>query len=270
MKLAVTICTLFFLFFLPTALYAQQPANYNEAFLQLNLRVEDYNKAHDQYVLKRSQYIKFKSLQSEKEAYDATVTMLQSRDDVVVAYINALKRRMEETAGVTREQINTFTIQLDTEIAFFNDHKAKIPSTGTLSDLVADSKKASDEYTKIQPLFYQTLFTIGDGKVANLRSRLGDNFTSLKGKVDSIRIETRPEYQFSSLKLQAIDRFIFESENKLARADEKKLAAEENKNNRPFTAQEYSIRINTLGDAKQLLKEAASFLKEIINEIKKQ
>jgi hypothetical protein len=263
--------SLFLLFFVPSV-HAQEPATYNDAFLQYNLRMEDYDKAHEEYVLRRSQYMRFKTLQSENDARAATVALLQTRDDVVISYIKALKKRLEETKGVTSEQKNTLTILLDNEISFFEDHRSKIPSTGTLDDLVADSKLAQSEFTKSQSLFYQSLFAVSDGKLTDLRTRLGDQFTLLKSKIDTIRVETRPEYMFSTDKMQAIDRFIFESDNKILRSDDKKKLAED------FTTlkggvldvSEYNRRIGTLGESQQLLKEASSFLKEIVNQIKKQ
>jgi len=260
------------LFLLPHQALAQTANNYNDAFLQYNLKMEEYKKAHETYVLKRAQYIKFKSLQSEKEAHDATVLLLQTRDDVTIYYINAIKLRMQETAGVTDEQKTVMMGLLDQETKFFSDHKARIPSTGTLQDLVTDSNLAKDEMKKAEPVFYQTLFTISDGKLTDMRARLGDNFTQLKAKIDMIRNETKPEYQFSLEKMQSIDRFIFESENKIERADDKKTQAEAIKPNdrQAFTAQDYTQRLGVLAEAQQLLKEASSFLKEIVSEVKKQ
>jgi hypothetical protein len=251
--------------------FAQTPSNYSDAFLQYNLKTEDYNKAHDTYVVKRSAYLKFKTLQSEKEAKDATVLMLQTRDDVVIAYLTAVSLKMTETKGIPDAERSANQKLIADEIAFFKDHKTKIPSAGTLQDLANDSKLAAERYTlDTKNFFYKMLFSISNGKVLDLRTRLGTNLTNVKTKVNAIRDETRPEYQFSAEKISAIDRFVFESENKFARADEKEALALETKNLREFTGDEYLRRLSTLSEMQQLLKEASSFLKEIINQIKSQ
>jgi hypothetical protein len=271
MKFKFLVTLLFLLFIIPTNIHAQTPSNYSDAFLQYNLKTEDYNNAHDTYITKRSAYLKFKTLQSEKEAKDATVLMLQTRDDVVIYYLTAVKAKMAETKGIPDAERTANQKIIDDEIAFFKDHKIKIPSAGTLQDLANDSKLAGDRYTlDARNVFYKLLFSISNGKILDLRSRLGDNFTNVKNKVNAIRDETRPEYQFNADKISAIDRFVFESENKLARADEKELVAIDTKNLREFTPDVYNTKLGTLSEMQQLLKEASSFLKEIVNQIKSQ
>lgn len=266
------ILTLFILamFFAPRPLHAQDPTSYNDAFLQMNLKMEEYDKAHDEYVLRRSQYLKFKSLQSENDARKATTAMLQARDNVVIAYIVVLQKRMDEAKGITDGDRSLLKGQLDTEIAFFKDHRDRIPSAGTLDDLVKDSDKAKEEYTKdVNDLFYRVLFAISNGKVTDLKSRLTENFVEIKTKVELIRAETRPEYQFSVTKMQAIDRFVFESDNKIQRADEKQVVSTTIAEiGRLFSAQEYTTRLGVLDESRLLLKDASSYLKEIVSQMK--
>lgn len=267
MKFKILIILLFALFLVPPSVSAQ--TTYNDAFMQYNLKMEDYNKAHEVYVVKRSAYLKFKSLQSEKEARDATVTMLQLRDDVVIAYITALKLRMNESPGIPTEELANNQKLLDAEIAFFRDHKLKISSAGTLQDLVNDSNLAKKQYeTDTRNFFYKIIFSISNGKVSDLKTRLTDNLTLVKGTVNTIRDETRPEYQFTAEKISAIDRFVFDSENKLTRATEKQQVAMDTKNVREYTSGEYTKRLIILSETQQLLKEASSFLKEIVSQIK--
>ncbi len=270
MKKILIIIFILALFFTPRSLHAQAPANYNEAFLQMNLKMEEYDKAHAEYVLRRSQYLKFKSLQSENDARKATAAMLQARDNVVLAYITVLQKRMDESKGITDGDRSLLKGGLDAETAFFTDHRDKVPSAGTLADLVTDSDKAKVQYTKdVDELFYKVIFAISNGKVTDLKSRLNQSFGGVKTKVELIRAETRPEYQFSVTKMQAIDRFVFESENKIQRADEKQTAATTITNDSlMFNAQQYTTRLGVLDEARLLLKDASSYLKEIVNQMK--
>jgi hypothetical protein len=252
------------------AVYAQDtaPTNFKEAFLQLNLRMEDYNKAHDEYVLRRSQYLRFKSLQSESDARAATADLLKKRDDVVIAYLVSLKLRMAETPGITSDQKSPLDIRIDEEIDFYKDHKANVPSAGSLTDLVEDSQKAQTRYKENEDLFFNTLFIVSNGKVSDFYTRLTESLTGIKAKVGLIREEQRDEYKLSQTKLDAIDRFIFESENKLVRAQEKQLEAFKTTPGQKYSADNYSERLRTLTDAQGYLREVSSFLKEVINQMK--
>ncbi len=269
MKWKLFIGLFFLYFFVPYYVHAQEPLTYNDAYAQYTSRQAEYQKAHDEYVLRRSQYLRFKSLQSEKDARDATVAMLGTRDEVVIAYLSVLQKRLEETTGLTDAGKKVYLTQLTDEKTFFKDHKAKIPSAGTLDDLVADSNLASNRYKDDQKLLYQILFAIANGKITDLRTRLSDNLNNIKSKIETIRNETRPEYTFDLDKLQKIDRYVFESENKLARSEEKQISAQDTTNIRDFTSDTYTQKLGQLGEAQQLLKEASSYMREIINEVEK-
>lgn len=268
MRVLVFLFILFTFFFQVPFVSAQEATTFKDAFLQLNLRVEDYNKAYTEYELRRSQYLRFKSLQSEQDARIATAAMLRSRDDVVIAYITTLKLRLLETPGITSQEKDTFGVRLDGELGFWKDHKANVPSAGTLADLVADSDIAEVRYEENQDLFYNTLFIISNGRLTDMRTRLLENYGGIRTKVEAIRAETRPEFMFEEEKLLAIDRFLFESENKIARAQEKQIEANTLVARRGFTAQEYSTRLTILGQSQSYLREVTSFLKEVLVQVK--
>lgn len=234
-----------------------------------------YNKAHQEYVLRKSQYESFGTLQAQQDAQSATVKMLQERDGAVLAYLTALRERVNENPGITDILKSALFAQIDTEITWFTDHKANIPTAGTLNDLEKDSKDASEEFAAAQTVFYKSLGSISDGRFLDLSSRFNDRFTELKEKLSEIKAEERSEYMFDSDKLQRLDRWVFDAEARIERAEAKEAEAQKlifaigsgsrTVKNLPDT---YAQILKSLSEAQQYMKEAGGFLQEIIRDIK--
>lgn len=261
------------LVFAPT-IYSQEPEEneFRVAFSDYTLSIEEYREAHEEYVLARSQYLRFNTLQAKTNAREATLKMLQARDKVVIAYLAAFKAKLEETEGISDDKRGELNFRIDEEITWFSEHKELLPSAGTPEDLVDDSDEAKKRFLSREALFYEALSTISSGKVRDFRARLSDVFTAIGDKVNEIKEEDREGYSFSTRKLQLVDRWIFETENRISRSDGKHDEAldlmsmisplfGDNKGR-------YDKVLLKLGESRQYLKEASSFLLEIVREIK--
>lgn len=259
-------------FFWPAVSYSQTSSTFDSAYQEYSLGIEGYNKAHGEYVLARSQYIKFQTLTSKNNAKDATLVMLQTRDEVLITYIKTLKEKLKDTKGIPDATREASLVRLDNEMNWFTDHKDKLTSAGSLEDLVADSDEASKKYETMDPLIYEILTIIASGKINGFRDRLNDNFTQVREKVNNIREEEDDKYKFSTRKLEVIDRWIFETENRITRSQEKQAESE------VFVEQlagldkkgstQYGKAVAKLGESQQYLREASLFVREIIREIK--
>ena len=64
------------------------------------ISLEEYQRSHNRYVLARSNYLRFKTLASEEQAFDATLEMLVNRDEVVVAYVDLILERVRSAKGL--------------------------------------------------------------------------------------------------------------------------------------------------------------------------
>ena len=245
---------------------------FDNAYQEYSLEVEEYHNAHDEYVLARSQYLKFGTLTSTNNAKDAAIAMLQARDDVVISYFKAVKEKAAETQGIPDATRDALNIRIDEETNWFSDHRGHLSSAGSLDDIVTDSDEASMRFESAEPLIYEALSDVASGKISRFRERLNEIFSSVSTKVGEIREEERDEFAFSTRKLEIIDRWIFETENRITRSEEKQAEADakimefsvENKRN----ASSHIEVLSTLGESQQYLKEASLFVKEIIREIK--
>jgi hypothetical protein len=244
---------------------------FNQAYREYSLVSEDYRKAHDDYVLSRSQYLRFKTLTSQNKAKESTLTMLRSRDEVLIKYLTALKTKAEGEEGIDEGTLQALVLRLNEEIGWFSDHRDRLSSAGTLDDLVTDSENARVRYEAITPFIYEVLVGISTGKVNNFDERLDSIFGDTKDKVNKIKEEDRDAYKFSNRKIQIIDRWIFETESKITRSEEKRGEATEKIGEfGERTVQDvkiYNNILDTLGQSQLYLKEASSFVKEIIREI---
>jgi len=245
---------------------------YVDAFGKYSGASEEYRKAHDEYVLARSQYIKFGTLTSQNNAKDATIEMLQARDDVLVTYLTAVKEKINETKGVEDAAKESLNFRLNEEITWFGNHLEKQPSAGTLDDLANDSDEASERFSDTTPLIYEALFEISSGKVNDFQERLNSVFEGTRIKANQIKEEDRKEYKFSSRKVQLMDRWVLETENRAVRSEEKQQEAYEKIATLEQESRDkqriYNEGLVLLNESQQYLKEASSFVKEIIKEIK--
>lgn len=269
---SIIISSFLLIFLLFNPVYVSSQADFREAYNLYSLSIEEYKKTHDNYVLTREQYLSFKTLQAETNAREATAKMLQARNDVVIEYFKTLKAKIAKTPGISDEDANDLNTRSDIEIAWYEDHKSRVPSAGTLEDLISDSEEASNRFEGNEPLVYEILSTISLGKVVNFRERINELFSSIKDKTVEIREEGRNEYKFSAEKLQDIDRWVFETEGRITRSQEKQQDSEEAISQigekQINDKAQYSRVLSSLGESHQYLKEASSFLGEVIREIK--
>ena len=194
--------------------------------------------------------------------------MLQKRDEVMVVYLRLLKARLAESIGVSDVKKDLLNKRLDDEIAWFTGHKEKIPSAGDLKDLIGDSDKAKTEYKLIEPLFYEVLLNVSFGKLVSFHERLRNVFDNLKTQVEDIRNDARGGFASPEKKFQTIDRWFFDSESKMIRGEERQTTIETKIDESKNLTGDYSPTLTMIGEAQLFYKESASFLKEVIREIK--
>ena len=286
-ELAVTLfifCAFALSIFFAPAVFSQEDAtgeaktreeeglDFDKTYQEYNLVLDEYKKLHTEYVLKRAQYLRFKTLKSKEESFDATLTMLQARDDVVVSYLLALKSRLSEATGVADGKRNALNIRINQKSGWFSEHREVLISAGTLGDLVKDSSEAKEEYVQVITLSYEVLATMSEGKIVDFNERLSTLFEAVEKKLGEIESEEREEYVLSTRKLQVIDRWMFDSENRFVRGEEKQVEAENTLSlfagQKGSALEKFNRITSTLGEARLFYKEVSTFLKEVIVEIK--
>lgn len=246
--------------------FGEDVFNFDKAYKDFVFSEDQYNSAHSDYLLARAQYQQAGTLTSQQNAKEKTVTMLQARDEVYRTYVTALRLKLSETKGVDEAIKNGLFTRIDSDVAWYKDHKDRISSAGTLSDLVSDSKEAYDHFPFTEQLAYETLATIAIGKVKVGQNKMNEILSAIKVKVEEIK--NNNDYDTN-----IIDRWLLETENKITRSSDKlnetngfviSLQDPKNKNKQGT----YNSIITNLQDSLQFVKEANQFSTEIINAIK--
>lgn len=247
--------------------------NFDLAYEEYRLNIEEYEKAHDDYVLRRAQYLRFGTQTSRENAYDATKAMLEERDGVVISYLKSLEWRLKEADGLGGSLRDDLLVEIQEEILWHEEHKEDLSSAVTLEDLVKDSDKAKNRNTKnTEDISFKALSYLSYGKYNTLQERLDELLEDLKEKVRDIKEEEREEYMLDEEKLQTIDRWIIESERHIARSKEKKDESLEyafgTKAKKQVNLGSYNLVLDRLEESRILLRETITFLKELMRQIK--
>lgn len=245
---------------------------FNQAYAEYFGFIEQYNKAHDVYVLKRAQTLKFDSLKSKQEAFDATLVMLQMRDEVVISYLKVLRIRLNDGIGIPNAKKDGLFLRIDDEIEWFTYHRDNLTTTGSLDDLVSDSQIAAGRWPRIDPLAYEVMAVLSQGKITKFSERLNKIFDGTKNKLDTIRNDEREGYSFSSTKFQILDRWVFEADGKIVRSNDKQKEAEELISQivdiKKSAAPNYNLILSKLNESRLYMSETSGFIKEIIKQVK--
>ena len=262
----------------PVFVHSQEPPqdvseiSFDRAYAEYTGFVEEYNKAHADYVLKRAQFLRFQSLKSRQDAFDATLSMLEKRDDVVISYLKVLRVKIREGIGIADATRDNIFFRIDQEILWYGEHRDNLSTSGSLEDLVADSKVAADRWLLIDPLVYEVMAVLAQGKITDFSGRLDGLFNAVKNKLEEIRNDEREGYSFSSGKFQVMDRWIFEADGKITRSKEKQneadvlIAGMQEKLKQLLSG--YNSIINKLTESQLYMNGANTFLKEIVRQIK--
>ena len=252
-------------FFAKSAKSQESQFDFLRAYQDYTYNYSIYRRAHNDYVLAKGQYLSYKTLKSKTNAYDKTLAMLQARDEAIKTYLTALRLKLVETEGVPSLERDALFGRIDTEVAWYEDHRGRLASAGSLEDLVVNSEEVKDKYTSTEILYYQTLASILAGKENDFRERLMAVISDIKDKVAEIR-------QNQDKNTRKIERWVLEAELRLTRSQEKTFDAQsvisELKERDRDKFKIYNESRELITESHQYLKEASSFLKEIIDEAK--
>jgi hypothetical protein len=273
--LSITLTTLLLLSVLQISTVKAQSvslSDFDKAVQNYLESVDVYKKEHADYVLARSQYLRFETLSSQNAAFEETKQMLTARDQVIISYLIALKEKVLASPGLEETMVTETVAKIDQEIGWFSDHQTKVPSAGNLEDLVEDSELAMKRYELATPIFYEGLSVPSYGLVTDYEERLENLHTGLKAKFEEISTEEREEYQLSSRKSQLIEKWLLESQLRFVRSEEKRIEVltliNELASVKRVRSKNYDDVILTLSESRQHLKESINFMNEILREIK--
>lgn len=252
------------LFYSFTLAFAQE-FDFNRAYNDYIYTYNQYRAAYTTYVAAKQKYLTYKTLTTKTAAQEATLKMLEARDEAVRTYITALRLKLAETAGVSPEERDILYLKIDSEVSWYKVHKNTLPSAGSIPDLIELSDETQAQYRKTEVLAYQSLGTILAGKENALRDKIQTQTDSLEEKIIQIRQE-------GIIDTKIMERWLLEAQNRVTWSKQKQVTAQsiltELKAREPNKAKVFNEAQFNLIESHQYLKEANSYLLEIVREVK--
>lgn len=248
-----------------SGLASAQEFNFDRAYSDYLYNYNLYRESYGTYSTAREAFLKYQTLTSKNEALGKTREMLNHQDEVIKTYLTALKLKLTGISGLSNDEQHILSLNLDNEITWFGQHQEELNKAGSLEDLVAVAGKSKEQYRKTEVLIYQTLGAILAGKETALREEISQKIKSLKEKVGEIRLKGDKDTSLA-------ERWLLEAENRLTKSQEKQFAAQQTlvklKESSLNKTRIYNEAQSSLEKSHQFLKEANSYLKEIIRELK--
>lgn len=269
-KILISLSFVLILFGFVKVVYSQSPSpsgssdfSYQKAIQDYKYTYSLYQQANSEYQLAKQQYLNSQTLAAKTKAQEATYNFLKARDDVLRTYLSALRQKLAETQGINEADRGVLYSRIDQEVNWYINHRDRIPSAGSLGDLFADSDSAKGHYPTTEALVYRIFATLPDAPMQLFYKRIDDLISAATNKTSEIR-------QNKDKDTTTIERWIIETQNRVDRSKEKESSTyasipdiEKQDSKLPF----YNDLLKKYEESLQYLKEANSFLKEIVNKI---
>lgn len=225
-----------------------------------------YQSSHDSYLTARANYLASQNIDSSDKAMAATLKMLQTRDDLVVSYLNAVKSKIQNTQGISSSDQSSYGGRLDAEVVWYNAHKTRLSSAGSLDDLVSDSNEAKSQFGNSSLIsIYQSIILLGIGNNSYIRGEVSSEVSALQAKIDEIKANQDKD-------VSLIERSLVDVQNKLGRSQSKDSDAQNMISSiKPSDTRKDNVFTDAqsfLADSNSYIKEANVELLQIITQIK--
>jgi len=225
---------------------------------------EKYRTNYDEYTVAKNEFLKQKTLTSQKDALDKTKVIITQRAQTLRVYLMALKYSLNTTAGIANEDKIRLSANLDEEIGWLQNHIDDITGMNnpTLTDLFEISSRLERKKNQYIILSHETVAHILIGRLRQLNQEYSATNSVLQPLVDKYKNSFIKNWYDQSVDMTfRCDQSIT---NALAIAEELKKANDENAASKSLV----SIK-NELGNGKQLLKDGVGYQQEILKELNK-
>lgn len=232
-------------------------ADYQSAYNDYSYNYTLYRNTYNDYQVAKSAFLTYHTLTAQSDAINKLRAVLKARDQVMFVYYNLLQEKLNATVGVTDDTKTTFGKVKESEKTWLTDHQKKIEAAGSLEDLNSASAEFENRYSQMDTETKQAIGSILLAKEGTLGSQVETFIDSLNTKITEIR-QSGEDTTFA-------DRGVINTKNKIELFHTKLTATRD-----VFFPETSSGQIEIfkgqqrLSEANQYLREAASFLSEII------
>jgi len=232
-------------------------ADYQSAYNDYSYNYTVYRTTYNDYQVAKSTFLTYHTLTAQNDAVNKLRAVLKARNQVMFVYFDLLQEKLNGTPGVPDDAKTTFGKVKESEKTWLTDHQKKIDAAASLDDLNSASSEFESRYHQMDTETKQAIGSVLSAKENTLGSKVDTFITDLQTKTAEIR-QSGENTSFA-------DRGVIDTKNKLNLFRTKLSAA-----NDIFYPKYNSDQIDIFKgeqqftQANQYLREAVSFLKEII------
>ena len=222
-----------------------------------------YRTTYQSYQVSKNKYLTYGTLTSQKEAMENGRNFLKARDQLVMLYLQLLNDRINEGGGFDSQQKDLYLSQLNVEWNWLSNHRSSYDSISTLIDLQRSSDQMQERYnTVVRYIALKTAGVILTNKAYITTTSLNDILQRL---TEQMKIISQ-----TGADLTIAERWLIEAGNKtnyatLKQSDAMTIFVNFHGEN---IVSEYNKGLNLLTESNQYLREANSYLSEILRIIK--
>lgn len=173
-------------FFATTVNVFAQDLSYNKAYQDYQYNLTQYNEAFSNFKYAKNTYTANPTLNLKEEVRSKMFTMLTARDQLLSVYLGALKAKISEDTGLTKEDKESIISKIDLDINWHEEDKAKYLATDSLEVLLGKSEEGKKRYEEITSItISKALIYITLGQEISLRLKHEQILSGLKSLIDS-------------------------------------------------------------------------------------
>jgi hypothetical protein len=254
-------------FFIPlNALAQEEPLfDFSKAYQDYLYNLNLYRDSYQEFSSAKEQYSTYKTLTAKTLVLEQTINMLQKRDETLKTYLTALRLKLAQSTGILNYEQNLLYLSLDNQVVWLNNHKESLISVASLEDVLEKSAIAEDQFPEIEILAYKALILDLSGQERKVLENIELQIQSAKEILKKVKNDNQKNTEI-------IERWLLEAENKKTLGNEKILLAKTTINSLKINERDkkgvYLEAQKLIKEGHQYLKEANSYLLEIVNEIK--
>lgn len=115
-------------------------------------KIEKYNDLHEKYIVARATYLQYRTIITKDEAVRATKAYLAQVADVTESYLNLVKIKINDAAGVTIAEREFLFSEIDRELVWLGQQRTKINQQTSLDNFPQIANDINERYKEIKKL----------------------------------------------------------------------------------------------------------------------
>ena len=226
-----------------------------------------YRQTYTDFQVAKNEYAKFNTLTSQTTALAKTKAMLSQRDQLLRAYLLLLNEKLNEDTGLNPSTKQLYRSLISNEVTFLENHAKLVPSIGSIGDAVRIGEQLESHYGVLQVSIRQILIGLSLGQLTILSDLYDKTMLDAQAQVQNNSTAFTPQKQ------ETINRWLLQIANKKNLYQQKFDSISSANAQLRFSdlqnlERQYNALTKDIGEARQYLREGASFMTELVTAIK--